>query len=214
MDRLGKQEQMPQIDRVYEKGGRWFMRFDDKSDGVELPRDMGRKMRLALIAEQHSKRNKRTYDAIHTFSTEKGINCHLTAFYAIGLFKIGEKMNDPQERCLVFPKEEFSYFQQSNELIAFVKKQIAGSLGLIQIGQTLDGEFCALHSLIAGVDSLERVVCFDKNGWRAEFRCYPFDDLILKAKGNRSWPFPWAAAPIDEIKRNPYAQKVRKRVRE
>lgn len=57
LDRQRKQEQMPPENGVYQKEGKWFMRFDSKSDGVELPEKVARVIRVALLAERRAARS-------------------------------------------------------------------------------------------------------------------------------------------------------------
>lgn len=219
---LERKKEMP---GVYEKGGKWFMRLDDKSDGAEVPADIAKVMKLALWAERRTEdfRNTKTENISHDYILEDdmdyvdGINCHLAVFYAIGLLNVREKLRNPQERSsLIFAKDAFQYFESVEDLSRYIKTKIGNKIGLVQVGHyALDnqqGKFRSLHTFIVGVDGLGRVVCFDKMGWKYAFRLVSIETMYSDITGGRPALLPWATGLIDEIKESSLARAVRDQV--
>lgn len=207
LDRQGKQEQIPK-NGVYEKDGKWFMRFDDKSDGAEIPGDMARVIKIALLTERRAGR------VIH-----RSINCHQTAFRSIGLVRSGEKLPGSYAFRL-FPKDVFKEFAAVDELTSYIRNATRGKIGLVQIAHQINWDLVnpvLVHSFIAGADSTGRVICFEKVGHNLEFRITPINAIYshLFRYENQILSYSnqlWAAGPVDEIKENPSSQWVRKNV--
>src|SRR3989344_7269067 len=91
---------------VHTKMGKWFMRFDDKTLGAEIPEDIGRIIKLALWSEKRKRKgpNQRTRQ-LH-----EDINCHRTAFAALGL---GDYRRQEVHGHLLLPDDSFKKFHSA-----------------------------------------------------------------------------------------------------
>lgn len=189
LDTVGKQEQIAPASGVYQKDGKWLMRFDDKSDGAEIPPDIARVISTALRFETHKQRIPGGIGRTH-----RDINCHKAAFYTIGLTSSPHK-GFGGHFYKFFPDSSFHAFNSNTDVEAYIRGTIAKDVGLVQIVNRHE-KMRLGHSFIAAVDDLGRVVCFDKQGSSRPFRIVSLETMCKSYQFTEAG---WAARSVDTI---------------
>ena len=182
---------------VFTKDGKWFMRFDAKTLGAEIPEDIGRIIKLALWSEERKQRSPND----RTRKFHANINCHQTSFAAVGL------ANERRERdygYVLLPEDAFRSFDSPHEFSVYSQSVLGHRVGLVQIKRSAHSKE-ADHSFIAGFDNRERMVCFEKEGWVYPFRIVPVETIYNSHNYNREL---WAVTPIDEVKESDFVPKI------
>lgn len=194
---------------VHEKEGKWYMRLDERSDGVEIPRDMANVMRAALWMERHRESSEVVKRSL------ADIDCHQTAFFAIGLLS-AEGMHEryPYDASL-FRKNEYWKAKNVDDLTNRIQSALGDRLGLVQ---AVREDYLPLtqqsfrahvgHSFLAGFDTLGRGVCFEKVNPGLPFKINSLRNIYGRyAYG--STQHLWAAKVLEDIDDTEGAQRAR-----
>ncbi|MBI5470371.1 hypothetical protein HY968_03600 [Candidatus Kaiserbacteria bacterium] len=193
-----KEEGMPQVERIYHRYGKWYMRIDDKCRGVELPEDIARKMHESLVmTSQFAKARYR--DAY--FDSLYSRQCHGTVLFALGL-ATKEDLDRAHHTfdMGIIPQNELRNYTNETDLVAHMRATLGNKLGYgyQQIGSMrLSGRNvrAGSHSFIVGVDELGRVICYDKFAVESA----GVNELSNFWKYEEARAGTWACVPIEKI---------------
>ncbi len=162
---------------VLEKDGKWYMRLDSTSDGVEVPPEMGRLIKAALQAQ--TRRDAPGYDWLD--EPHGDINCHQTIFFLLGL--IGTSHPSADYNVWLFADVEDSKLaakpQSSEVLEKALAEKVGNQLAVVQVGQQDIPHVC--HTFLVGKDEGGRYICFEKQTYdKGKFQIVPLSDIFKK----------------------------------
>lgn len=206
MVELGRVELARPERGVHEKEGKWYMRYDGKSDGAEIPRDMASIIKAALWMEGQRRMPKMS-------QALDNIDCHQTAFFCIGLLR-PEKMQEKYAYDVsLFTGDEYKKAESVEVLTEYLRGVLGNRLGIVQIAPKgslpSDGSSFELnpsHSFLAGPDLLGRMICFEKRDSGSIFQIVPLDSVYARYFHEHLW----AAKPVEEVEDSPGAEHARK----
>ncbi|OGG73963.1 hypothetical protein A3A40_01140 [Candidatus Kaiserbacteria bacterium RIFCSPLOWO2_01_FULL_54_20] len=201
---LKRPEKLAPENGVYKKDGKWLMRFDNRSDGAEIPAEVAHVVSAALKAERFAAQEGTTEQGKKFYQKMRGarahINCHETALYAVGLIHQGDPKGLDYDFGL-FPLESYKTYSSAGKLAKYVRGALGKSFGVIQKAH----DWSVTHTLLAGLDSLERCVCFEKEGHGLSWQILPLEEIYRRSSSDARW----AAGSIDSIMQSEAAKGIR-----
>lgn len=202
-------EQIPTGD-VHEVDGKWFMRLDPDSRGVEIPPEVAQVVRVGLWANQRKGARRGSESNHKTTDAYWDINCHKTVLYALGLID-SESPSRIDYGIRLLPREAFQLVEGdgASEFEKEAPAILNGRLGLAEIVEMKDGKIKTTrdgevdrvaHSFLVGFDEHGKAVCFEKIGYSERpFRVTSVQEVFTEYP-RTGWA--WAVAPTDEVKDN------------
>ena len=96
---------------VHREGGEWYMRLDESSRGVKIPKDVAR----AIVFAFQLQKRRQSESNMRTRRIYADINCHKTALHAIGVIDSGYNPKDSYNISF-FPSEQYVPYRSIENL--------------------------------------------------------------------------------------------------
>lgn len=179
---------------ILEKDGKWYMRLDSTSDGVEIPQEIGRLIKAAL--QSQVRRDSPGYNWVD--EPHDDINCHQTIFFLLGLIDTSHPPGD--YNVWLFADPEDSKIRSDQQSLAEFEKalneKIGDELSVVQVGQRNIPHVC--HTFLVGKDGKGRFTCFEKETYEnGKFRITPFEEIFKKYQFDNVYE--WHATPYKNL---------------
>ncbi len=169
-------------DQIAAREGKWYMRTDSKSNGAEISEDVARIVKAALWLQGRQDAYKEKFDP--SSDVVLSINCHKTAFHALGLIDRTEAVTGESSlEAFLMPRESFAAYDTVEALGADLLTRLNGKMGLVQICNYYDKPE---HTFIASADEKGDIVCFEKEEYGGRFRVVSLS-AIFSAFPTRKW---------------------------
>ena len=191
---IPKQERTPnQKSGIHLKDGKYFMYLKDEGE-VVVSRRAGKMMRLALWLNMRKNQKHLGEKALNIF---KKLNCHKTVFTILDFLDIEHLEERKNYELNILDKKYYKEFGKFEQLEEQIKKTLGNSLGIVQVARNSEYGLAIKHSCICGVSSLDKIICFGKEGYREKdlFEVVGLEDLY-----NRECSFDkWLITKIENI---------------
>jgi len=198
---------------VHQKDGKWFLRIDDRSDGVAIDPDIASVIKASMWVEKHQRSN----DILRNYF--QNINCHQVALFSAGVLRAEGMSERSNYEVSLFKLNEFKKYKTVAEFTEYLQRQLGNKLGVAQIielkspvSEDISVSTRLMHSFLAGVDPLGRVVCYEKRGARDPFRIVPLEKIFRERWYQPPSDFAWAARPIEDIEGSEGAESARREI--
>ena len=203
--------------KIVQEGGKWFMRVSPRGPRAEIPPQVAQVAQLGLRISRKYPPN--IFGEVANIWNR--INCHRTAFYALGLINRDDPEDGtpsfPHYGYSFFPPEDFQHFSSFDTLNKFLIEKIGDELGLVQVvgyrdtdGKTRLKESGVsprlAHSFIAKTDEEGNLVCLEENEFDPSINIVPLEKIFKRGYGPLGY---WNAGKVTELANSDAAKFMR-----
>lgn len=176
--------------------GKWTIRFTESSDCIEIPDLLAQRIKVALEVPNQG-----------------DINCHKAILYFLGRMTVDELSSDAKSqkgsgkefifgsKSLEISDKEFVAIENVQKLKEFAEQSCEENF--VYVGQVLDAETGELgHSFILGKTKGQKILCFDKAGFKYPFGVYTLETLFDFINKDGEKPYhnqKWRIIPLDLV---------------